>query len=184
MSSTSLRFMPLGAGVALLTIASLATFLGLGMWSWDHRSFALGLSAVALGAWAWVFARLQAFSSRYPSGDRTKAAAVAAVLITAAIQGFVWTQRALTEAFRDHAMVLGVSVGPGQMEFNRVAVSLVLACFGTGLLLMGMECWKQRRWWPTEDSKLSLPACCLLLGLAAAAFLAGRSRVLMLLTVG
>lgn len=184
MSSTSLRFMPLGAGVALLTTTSLATFLGLGMWSWDHRGLALGVTVVALAAWAWVFARIQAISYRYPSADRTKAAALAAVLITVAVQGFFWAQRGLTESFRDHAIVLGVSVGPGQMEVSRVALSLVLACFGTGILWLGMECWKQRRWWPAEDSKLSLPACCLLLGLAAAAFLAGRSRVLMLLTVG
>lgn len=179
MTTSRFRFLSLGTGVAALAILSLGTFVGLGMWSWEHRWAGILGAAAWMAAWAFFLTRLQVYSFRFSDKERVRAALWAAFLITGAIQAFLWSQRQLTETFRDYAMVVGVNLGEGQMEVNRVLLSLTLSCFGTGVLLLTFDSWKQRRWFPKEDGRLSLAAVCLVMGLAAAAFLAGRGRALM-----
>ena len=179
MTVSRFRFFWLGMGVAALAILSLGALVALGMWSWNHRwSGILGAGAV-LALWVFGLKRLQAFSLTFSDKERSRAALWAAMVATGAIQMFFWSQRQLTETFRDYAMVVGVTLGQGQMEVNRVLLSLALSCFGTGVLLLAFDSWRQRRWFPREDGRLSLAAVCLVMGLAAAAFLAGRGRALM-----
>jgi hypothetical protein len=179
MTASRFRFFWLGTAVAALATLSLGALVGLGVWSWDHRwPGILGAGAV-LALLVFGLNRLQTLSLTLSDKERFRAALWAAVVATTAIQGFFWSQRQLTEAFRDYAMVVGVTLAQGQMEVNRVLLSLTLSCFGTGVLLLAFDSWRQRRWFPQEEGRLSLAAVCLVMGLAAAAFLAGRGRALM-----
>lgn len=175
------RKLALAAITSLVSLGFLATFAWLGHFSWHHLGWAIGLTAIATPGWAYALQALEAQSHRYPSREKTQAAVVAAVLVTAILQWLGWQQAQLTDAFRQKAWVVGVAVEGFQLDLNRALLSAGLALLFTGSVLAFIR-WLslQTKGRFAASSGWTLPTVCLVVGLGALAFLAGRSRALVM----
>ena len=175
------RTLALGSAASLVFLVFLAVFAGLGYLSWYHLEWALGLTATATMGWACVLRALEAQSQRYSSREQTQAAVGSAIVVTGILQWVGWHQAQLTEAFRQQALVVGVAVEGFQLDLNRALLSAGLAfLFTGGLLAVARWAVIQARRRPAESSVWIIPTVCLVVGLGVLAFLAGRSRALVM----